>query len=69
MSRNTKNELGRSKQFAGYRGEGLNFHQLDLNKPLTKVSLGLFVRGVEMVHIADSYESFQPFKLKLCTIH
>ena len=53
----------------GVGGGGLNFHQVELNKPLTKVSRGLLTRGVEMVHIADSYESFQLVKFKLCTMH
>ena len=36
---------------------------------MTRVSLGLLMRGVEMVHMVDSYESFQLFKFKLCTTH
>ena len=47
----------------------LNFHWVDLNKPLRRVSLGLLMRGVVMVHVVDSYESFQLFKFKLCTMH
>ena len=27
------------------------------------------MRGVEKVHVVDSYESFQLFKFKLCTMH
>ena len=47
----------------------LNFHWVDLNKPLRRVSLGLLMSGVVMVHVVDSYEFFQLFKFKLCTMH
>ena len=47
----------------------LNFHWVDLNKPLRRVSLGLLMSGVVMVHVVDSYELFQLFKFKLCTMH
>ena len=47
----------------------LSFHWGELNKPLGRVSLGLLMRGVVMVHMVDSNESFQLFIFKLCTMH
>ena len=38
-------------------------------KTLGRVSLGLLMRGVVMVHMVDNYESFQLFIFKLCTMH
>ena len=60
--------FGEEKPRPGISGR-LNFHWVDLNKPLSRVSLALLMRGVVMVHMVDSYESFQLFKFKLCTMH
>ena len=46
----------------------LNFHWVDLNKPLGRV-YGLLQTGVAMVYRVDSYESFQLFKFELCTTY
>ena len=43
----------------------LHFHWVDLNKPLGRVSLAVLMKGAVMVHMVDSYESFQSFQFKL----
>jgi len=68
MTGDAKNQPGRNKLFANI-GEAkflLGGHQC---KPLGRVSLGLLRRGVVMVRLVDSYESFQLFKIELCTMH
>ena len=69
-----ENDRGRKKS-AGWKQTirrvfwEAKFSLVRLNEPLDRVSLGLSMRGVEIVHVVDSYESFQLFKFKLCTMH
>ena len=66
--RGRKKTAGEKQTICRVSGK-LDFHWVDLNKPLSRVSLALLMRGVVMVHMVDSYESFQLFKFKLCTMH
>ena len=68
MTGDTKKQPGRNKLICRVSGS-LNFDWVDLNKPLGRVSLGLLMRGVVMVHMVDGYESFQLFIFKLSTMH
>ena len=59
----------RSKQTIRRVLERLNLPWLDFNKLLARISLGPLQRSAVIVHVVDSYESFQLFKLELCSTH
>ena len=59
----------RSKQNIRRVLERLNLPWLDFNKLLAWISLGPLQRSAVIMHLVDSYESFQLFIIELCTTH